>query len=226
MRKPKAKRQRPSKAVPGRSLYGRLPGFDVSKGEARRLAILEAAISVLATHGIHALSLEEVGRRAKMRRSHVAYYFTNPELLLDAVIRHVVAVGQQITVARLAEVSGARERLLAHARATFEWFESNPDHASVMLLMQYYASVRPDYRELNRIVRQAGEDRIRAILEAGPLSPKASAADIRRAAVSIRGHLVGSLLVYFTASGKVTMKEDLIATQSAIEALAREVWQS
>jgi len=200
------------------------PGFEVSKGEKRRTALLNAATAIVAEEGIHALSIESVGRKAKMRRSHVAYYFTNPEVLLDAVIRHVVAVGQEITVQRLVDVTGAKERLLAHAAATFEWFESHPHHARVILLLHYYGGVREEYRQLNDLIRKGGEGRIRAILEAGPVAKATTGAALTQWACAIRAQLVGSLSqVYSTGQGK-NLKHELRATQEAIVCMAKQVW--
>ncbi len=214
-----------SKAKPNGSLLRLSPGFEVSKGEKRRTAVLNAAIEIVAEQGIHALSIEAVGRQAKMRRSHVAYYFTNPEVLLDAVIRHVVAVGQEITVRRLAEVTGAKERLLAHTAATFEWFESHPHHAQVMLLLQYYGGVREEYRELNELIRKGGEGRIGAILEAGPKSSKATKADIAKCASVIRSQLLGSLSQNFAAGRPKSLKADLRITQEAVLLMAHQIWR-
>lgn len=59
-------------------------------GASVRERILVAAVAVLHEAGIQGWSQVQVARRAKMRQSHITYYFPKRHDLLDAVAQHVI----------------------------------------------------------------------------------------------------------------------------------------
>src|SRR4051812_15789599 len=126
-------------------LYSQILEFKPRKADLRRMAILDAVIDCIAEKGILNLTAQEVGRQAKMRRSHVTYYFPNQDKMLEAAIKFVVSTGQEITVAYVTAAQTPRARLEAMVQATFVWLERYPKHASVMLLLHYYGSCDSRY---------------------------------------------------------------------------------
>ncbi|MGL4422443.1 MAG: TetR/AcrR family transcriptional regulator [Gemmataceae bacterium] len=57
----------------------------------RRQQIVDAALEIIATEGIHKLSLGNIERRVKMARGHLTYYFATKEAILIAVLDQMVA---------------------------------------------------------------------------------------------------------------------------------------
>src|SRR2546423_6915036 len=51
----------------------------------RREQVIDAAIEIIATEGIHRLSLGNIEERVKMARGHLTYYFPSKEDILLAV---------------------------------------------------------------------------------------------------------------------------------------------
>src|SRR3954452_5298817 len=51
----------------------------------RRDQVIDAAIEIIATQGIHRLSLGNIEERGKMARGHLTYYFPTKEAILLAV---------------------------------------------------------------------------------------------------------------------------------------------
>ena len=58
-----------------------------------RERLLEAALQVLASEGIHALTQVRVADRAGLRQSHLTYYFPTRTELLQAIVVHVAGEG-------------------------------------------------------------------------------------------------------------------------------------
>ena len=59
--------------------------------EARRQAILEAALHMFAEHGFEAARLDDVAARAGVAKGTLYLYFASKEALFEALIRNAVA---------------------------------------------------------------------------------------------------------------------------------------
>jgi len=62
-----------------------------SPTEARRQAILAAALKVFASHGFAAARLDDVAARAGVAKGTLYLYFRNKEALFEALVRHAVS---------------------------------------------------------------------------------------------------------------------------------------
>lgn len=222
-----ATRKRPPQPPPEadtQRLYSQILDFKPSKADLRRMAILDGVIESLAAKGTDWLHSQDVGRRAKMRRSHVVYYFPNQDAMLEAAIQFVVSVGQEITVAHLALAKTPEERLEAMVRATFVWFERHPAHAPVMAAVNYLGMRDEKYRQLNQKIREAGEARLESILLSGRARKGAGPSVAGRAARAIRALLVGSLTHFFSSEKALDYEEAFQRTHQAARVLAAEYW--
>ena len=205
-------------------LFEQIAEFKPNKADLRRSIILNAVIDCLAEDGIHNLTSLNISARTKMLRSHVNYYFPNQEKMLAAAMQFVVVTGQEITVAFLAAATHPQERLLAHTRATFTWFERYPKHAAVMLLLNYYGAVIPAYRRLNQQIRAAGEARIEAILASGKLKRGVSKKQVAEVARAIRGYLLGVLTHATTSDPPVNYENQCRSAERTVLFLTKEIW--
>ena len=65
----------------------------------RREQVIEAAIEIIATEGIHRLSLGNIEERVKMARGHLTYYFPSKEDILlavfDRMLERMIAEGMK-----------------------------------------------------------------------------------------------------------------------------------
>lgn len=70
----------------GKPANGKPPAAAPSRvGQKRREQVIDAAIDIIATQGIHKLSLGNIERRVQMTRGHLTYYFPTKEDILLAV---------------------------------------------------------------------------------------------------------------------------------------------
>lgn len=206
-------------------LYSQILEFRPRKADLRRMAILDAVIDCIAEKGILALTAQEVGRLAKMRRSHVTYYFPNQDTMVEAAIKFVVSTGQEITIAHVAAAKEPEAQLKAMVRATFTWFERHPKHAAVMLLLHYYGTCDKRYRKLNTQIRTAGENRLEAILRGRPAKKAKGLPSARDLSVALRAFLAGSLNNIFSGEVSVDYDKERAATEKAMTAMALTYWK-
>lgn len=77
-----------------------------------RERILEAALATLREHGLQKLTQVRVAKRARVRQSHLTYYFPTRDDLLEAVSQRVLdELGRH--AAGIAEAPGGREAMVA-----------------------------------------------------------------------------------------------------------------
>jgi TetR/AcrR family transcriptional regulator, regulator of biofilm formation and stress response len=103
--------------VPSSSLQ---PGPPTQRGVARRQALLGAAIRVVATSGVAALTHREIARVARLPLAATTYYFESKSAL-------VVATFESVTQKRIAELDAAAAAMpakLAIATAARVWAET------------------------------------------------------------------------------------------------------
>ena len=110
--------------------------------DVRRTVILQAVIEIMATSGIDELTFERIGKRVKMARSHVVYYFSDRDALVESAILFVALTAQEFIVQKLKDETNWRNLLSGYIEANFEWIAENRSHASVFLLMYYEATIK------------------------------------------------------------------------------------
>ena len=68
------------------------PPADSLIARARREQIVEAAVGIIISQGLHNLSLSKIERETRMRRGQLTYYFPTKEDILLAVFDHLLAL--------------------------------------------------------------------------------------------------------------------------------------
>ena len=197
------------------ALYARLLNFKPSKGDLRKIAILENAIDCLATLGVEAMSFEAIGKPSAMTKAHVAYYFRDRKEITKAAIRFVVATVQNFTIESVKNAPDEGARLEAFVDGTFRWLETYPKHAPVILLLYYYASFDPFFREMHAEIREFGARRLEAIVE--PMLPKKSRRQAHVLAKLVQTILTGTIIDHFTTRSPVDLDELRKRTLKEIE---------
>lgn len=148
--------------VPGRT------NTAVASGEARRVAIVAAATTLFAEQGHHATSLSQIGARAGVSKTAVAYHFTSKEAIVHAVLdahqRRIGPVLMGIAEDRGLVALGRLWEIVAHD-------EHHREHAALWGMVvaeaaSHDATLRPRVQEnygnfragIARFLREARED--------------------------------------------------------------------
>lgn len=185
------------------ALYYQIFNLKPGRGEERKMKIVLAAIDSLAEKGLEQTTFDSIGKRLRMRRTHVAYYFPNRDELVKACIRYVVAVGQSLIIDQAMATKNWKLRLKAVVEGPFDWLEANPKHASVMLLFYSLAGHSAEYRELQNSIRTMGEQRLASCLE--PLRVSGGEATARDLARQMQALMTGSVCLLFTSDYPVSI---------------------
>jgi len=199
-----------------RALYARFLNFTPKKGDLRRIEIIEGAIDCIASIGIEDTSFESIGKKIKMIRAHVAYYYPDRDDIIEAAIKFVVSTVQNYTVEAVKAARTPRERLDGFVHGTFDWIKNHPEHASVILLLYYYSSYHKKFRKLHHEIRTLGVERIAAIV--AEILPKKKAS-VPQAAKLVQSILTGHLVDFTTTESKLDIEEVRKKTLSEISSL-------
>ncbi len=167
------------------------------KGQRTRERIVDAASGLMVTHGVAAVSLDDVGRATATSKSQMYHYFASKDDLVDAVVHHVgtdiVGFHRQL----LAEVTDL-EGLGRWAEAIVELQVSAPSFCGCPLgtlaseLGGDPIHRRPEVEQAFAAWEQLLEERLRVMVDAGALS---SDADPHALAVATLASLQGGLLM-------------------------------
>ncbi len=169
------------------------------KTEERKIRIMEAVIDLLATEGFDNTTFESIGKRVKMQRTHVNYYFSSRIELVKTAIRYAVALGQQITISHVQKASTWREQLTAVIEGPFEWVTRYPKHTAVMALFYQLCSYDGEFRALQNVIRAGGEDRLAACFQVPIESGKLNKKQARDLARTIQALMTGALVNSFAS---------------------------
>ena len=188
----------------------------LSRGEKRKMVIVEAAIDILARQGLSQLTFEAIGKKCHISKSHVAYHFPSLEKLVNTSVSYVYTVGQKTVSEYIQNESskGKGDLLKAYVHGTFHWIETYPEHSSVAALLGYLATWDRGYRDIQSEIKRVGQQRISALIQAmtGKRCPTAQAD-------AIQSLLMGKILYYSTTATNRSIRQVRAETWRAIQEL-------
>ncbi len=187
------------------ALYSQFLKFKPNKGDMRRIAILESAIECIATIGVESSTLEAIGKKNKMTKAHVAYYYGDRKTIVEAAIKFVVATVQSFTVRHVKEAEDDTQRLTAFVNGTFDWIATYPKHSAVILLLYYYSSYDSFYRRLHSEIRNLGAERLEAVVL--PLLPVSRAKLAPYLGKMIQSIMTGHILDHITTNSPLSLEQ-------------------
>jgi len=147
--------------------------------------LLSAALTVLAEEGFAALTQDRVARVARVRQSHLTYYFPKRSALLQAVAEHLATGAAAVSVGRPASLSRLRDQILGTA--------VDRNLARLMVSLLAAADEEPPIREWLCRRESVGREQLMAALHAAgyPVEPEA----IARFEIILRGIAVSLLFM-------------------------------
>jgi len=147
------------------------------RGEAVKLAILDAAIRIFTRQGVASTSIDDIVEEAKVARMTLYHHFPSKEQLLLAALVHEGARWRRFFFAELARASGSpRDRLLSVFDIFERWFKSEDyagcafmnvllanNMANADLLQATAEHKRPVLDQLEALARAAGAEDAEAV---------------------------------------------------------------
>jgi AcrR family transcriptional regulator len=199
-----------------KSLFKEIASPELSKGDLRKLQILQAAIESLAKLGLARTNYESVGKLCGLKRPHVAYHYPDFDLLIEGCIKFAYATGRSVVAEYLRDAKGVEEQLTGYIEGTFGWLASNSSQKGALMVLWHLATFDKKYWVLNDQIKRMGTERVYAITTGGkPLDLKSAA---WTTALGIHGLLIGRCIEFITFDSGLESGE--IARQTAQQALA------
>jgi DNA-binding transcriptional regulator YbjK len=169
------------------------------RGEQRRAELLEAAVRLIGTRGMDAVTHRAVAAEAGVPAASTSYYFRSKGELIDEALR-ALAEGE---IARLKERRQAVGALLGDlevlAESLAQWIEEQTTpQGSVAVLAQYHLQIEAARRPEARDILEAWKDGTDELAEAAMQA--AGARDVQTAAILLIAALDG-LRLRLLASG-------------------------
>ena len=135
-----------------------------TKGDLKRFEIISVTMKLVASKGINSFSFDQIAKQLGTRRSHITYYFSSREDLLNDIFKFITMTAQDITIEQVRMVESPKDQLIAVARGAFLWSERFPEQYKMMLLFYFICSHNEKFRRFHSDVRQIGLSRIEALL--------------------------------------------------------------
>jgi len=156
------------------------PGIGTDRGRARRAAILEAAIEVVARDGTGALTHRAVAKLAKVPLAATTYYFASRDDLLLEAFKHLTArrmAAYDAAFAILPDKLSAEVAAAGWAHALAELLRNEPAAVVGEFEMHLEASRRPELRAIHLAWETKAMDYLTAGMKAiGSKKPAVDAA--------------------------------------------------
>lgn len=152
-KKPKAtaKRGRPNKAT----------------SENRKSDILNVALKLFSEHGFDNTSMPMIAREIGVSQPAILHYFPKKEDLFSEVFQLVLESNRRVTDSLHSAHDDATKRLYKYILGNITWMTHHKDQASLLLLLYYYAQLRPYFSSLYSRLLEGAITKFSDILLAG-----------------------------------------------------------
>lgn len=187
------------------------------KGDLKKIEIIKATINCLAYHGVENTTYEAIATSIGTRKAHIAYHFSDKNLLFLACIKYILATYQKLSVEKLKDSQSGMDMLKHFVEGPFLWAKKHPEQLTVMLLLYYYAHMNEDYRELHTQVREGGYNRVNYILTQ-KLKFKSNAEKTKFISFAILNTISGQLLSV-TSADKASLENAMKDTWRTVKVL-------
>jgi AcrR family transcriptional regulator len=163
----------------------------------RREQVIEAAIDIIATQGIHKLSLGNIEKRVKMTRGHLTYYFRTKDAILLAVLDRMVErmIAEKLSGGGPKPMTGRAWDCIRHALAD-ALQPPGPDSLAFLSLihtfhaqMSYQPHVRKKIAKLNQEWRADVAKDYAMSVKKPPVPPEVAASIMMALLIGIGGQV-------------------------------------
>jgi len=137
------------------------------KGAETRERLIEASTDLFSEKGFDQTSVAEIAKRCGITHAAALYHFKTKLGLLEAVVNAGLARLDTLYDDIVENTDGAWERLRKRFQSHLTWMFIYKAQAEVLLLVSYFASVRPGFADLYSGVVTKGRSDIEELLLAG-----------------------------------------------------------
>jgi AcrR family transcriptional regulator len=194
----------------------------LSKGDKKKLDMVEKAIEVFGQKGVDATTYDDLAIELNTSRSHISYHFKEKDQLILAAIRYMMTEGLDFTIHKMRQSLSAKQRLISYVDGYYGFFLEYPKYIPILIYFYYASSIHEVYRELQSEIKKGALARIQELLEQiykenGKRLPK----DIKLITQWVHGLLIGSTVVTLMTSKKENKEEFLETRNNILKGIVR-----
>ncbi|MBL9188609.1 MAG: TetR/AcrR family transcriptional regulator [Opitutaceae bacterium] len=178
-----------------------------------RRRILQAAIKLFATHGFHAVSVDEIVGRAAVNKRMVYHYFGSKDALFEAALAEVYRRIEAIEFGAVEQGSNPREKLARLLESYFAFLDAEPEFTR-LLQWENLEKGRHLTKENHLLSKNPFFTRFRAIVEDG-----VAAGDFRADldVTHLMIHFIGLCFIYHSNRFSLSQSLELDLGDAAVK---------
>ena len=187
------------------------------KGDLKKIEIIKATINCLAKLGVDNTTFEAIAESIGTRKSHIAYHFSDKNLLFLDCIKYILATYQSLSIEKMRDSESGIDLLENFVQGPFIWAKKYPEQLPVMFLLYYYGHMNSDYRKLHIQVREGGYQRVHYILTKR-MKIKGKPEKMKILSMAIL-NIISGQLVNVTTTNKASIDKAMKETWTAVKTL-------
>lgn len=184
--------------------------------------ILKASLETLKTHGAAGFTAPLVAKRAKVRQSHITYYYPSRKSLIQATVRFALVRYEEEFQRQLPNIE---KFTLAKSQEFLTWlFNDSIEGATVKTFPELWSLANTD-RSIATVVQQMYVDAADAVISALGLDPKNSKCQKMRELLLV----IGAISEGLTATHGHRKKNDplfVMTRDAAVRIMAPELFST
>jgi len=130
-----------------------------------KLGILTESIRLFGANGIDQTSFAMIAKATKVTQPNVLYHFPSKEILVHEMVQRILTHNRESVEALMKPGDSGREKLEKYLQGNLAWTNQYPDETRVILLLYYYATFRPEFRDLYASILKSARTRLAGFLQ-------------------------------------------------------------
>jgi TetR/AcrR family transcriptional regulator len=179
-----------------------------------RRRILQAAIRLFALHGLHAVSVDEIVKRARVNKRMVYHYFGSKDALFEAALADVYRRIEAVEFDAVGQGATPREQLARLLENYFAFLDAEPEFTR-LLQWENLEKGRHLTKSNHVLTKNPFLARFRAIVEAGVAAGQFRAdLDVRHLMI----HFIGLCFIYHSNRFSLSQSLELDLGDKSVKA--------
>lgn len=130
-----------------------------------RDSILTESIRLFGENGIDQTSFAMIAKATQVTQPNVLYHFPSKEILVHEMVQRILTHNRDSVEALMKPGDSGRDKLEKYLLGNLAWAKQYPDDTRVILLLYYYATFRPEFRDLYASILKTARARLEGFLQ-------------------------------------------------------------
>jgi AcrR family transcriptional regulator len=207
-------------ADPSGAIFGSIFRTKLTKGERKKMEIVEATAKLFGEKGVDQTSYDDLSKALNTTRSHINYHFKDRQELVLAVIKLMMSQGHEFTFNKLRSSTDQTNLISLYLDGYYDFFVQNPHFIPVIVYFYYEATKPGEIHDLQTAIRNQGQQRIQELLRQVLLARnKKIPKQLDVIAAQAQTLMIGGLIVNLTVGSAVTEEKTNAAKALVVDGI-------